>query len=91
MPAAGQNLETGQLPHHYIAEILLNVTLNHHKTKLIQHDYLARIGSKFIFGGSSPVVKLLACRVRGLGLHTMISEIGYFLISRIPMTIEISL
>ena len=27
--AAGQNLETGQLSRHYIAEISLNVTLNH--------------------------------------------------------------
>ena len=30
-PAAGQNLETGQLSRHYIAEILLNVTLNHNQ------------------------------------------------------------
>ena len=28
-PAAGQNLETGHLSHHHIAEISLNVTLNH--------------------------------------------------------------
>ena len=28
-PAAGQNLETGHLSRHYIAEISLNVTLNH--------------------------------------------------------------
>ena len=30
-PAAGQNLETGQLSRHYIAEISLNVTLNHNQ------------------------------------------------------------
>ena len=30
-PAAGQNLETGHLSRHYIAEILLNVTLNHNQ------------------------------------------------------------
>ena len=30
-PAAGQNLETGHLSRHYIAEISLNVTLNHHQ------------------------------------------------------------
>ena len=29
--AAGLNLETGQLSDHYIAEILLDVTLNHKK------------------------------------------------------------
>ena len=36
-PAAGQNLETGHLSRHYIADISLNVTLNHnqhqHKTE----------------------------------------------------------
>ena len=31
-PAAGQNLETGHLSRHYIAEISLNVTLNHKTT-----------------------------------------------------------
>ena len=31
-PAAGQNLETGHLSRHYIAEIPLNVTLNHKQT-----------------------------------------------------------
>ena len=31
-PAAGQNLETGHLSRHYIAEISLNVTLNHKQT-----------------------------------------------------------
>ena len=30
-PAVGLNLETGQLSCHYIAEILLNKTLNHNK------------------------------------------------------------
>ena len=30
-PAAGQNLETGHLSRHYIAEISLNVTLNHNQ------------------------------------------------------------
>ena len=30
-PAAGQNLETGHLSHHYIAKISLNVTLNHNQ------------------------------------------------------------
>ena len=30
-PAAGQNLETGHLSRHYIAEIPLNVTLNHNQ------------------------------------------------------------
>ena len=30
---AGLNLETGQVSHHYIAEISLNVTLNITKTK----------------------------------------------------------
>ena len=32
-PAAGLNLETGKLSGHYIAEISLNVTLNHNKPK----------------------------------------------------------
>ena len=31
-PVAGLNLETGQVSHHYIAEISLNVTLNITKT-----------------------------------------------------------
>ena len=35
-PAAGQNLETGHLSCHYIAEILLNVTLNHNQQQHIQ-------------------------------------------------------
>ena len=35
-PAAGQNLETGHLSRHYIAEISLNVTLNHNQ----QHNNL---------------------------------------------------
>ena len=30
-PAAGQNLETGQLSRHYVVEISLNVTLNHNQ------------------------------------------------------------
>ena len=30
-PAAGQNLDTGHLSRHYIAEISLNVTLNHNQ------------------------------------------------------------
>ena len=30
-PAAGQNLETGHLSRHYMAEISLNVTLNHNQ------------------------------------------------------------
>ena len=34
-PAAGQNLETGHLSRHYIAEISLNVTLNHNQ----QHQH----------------------------------------------------
>ena len=40
-PAAGQNLETGHLSRHYIAEISLNVTLNHNQ----QHQH-----SPFVFG-----------------------------------------
>ena len=35
-PAAGQNLETGHLSRHYIAEISLKVTLNHNQHKLIR-------------------------------------------------------
>ena len=38
-PAAGQNLETGHLSRHYIAEISLNVTLNHNQQ---QHQILPR-------------------------------------------------
>ena len=34
-PAAGQNLETGHLSRHYIAEISLNVTLNHNQQSTI--------------------------------------------------------
>ena len=34
-PAAGQNLETGHLSRHYIAEISLNVTLNHTNTHMM--------------------------------------------------------
>ena len=30
-PAAGQNLETGHLSRHYIAEVSLNVALNHNQ------------------------------------------------------------
>ena len=36
-PAAGQNLETGHLSRHYIAEILLNVTLNHNQQQQHRH------------------------------------------------------
>ena len=39
-PAAGQNLETGHLSRHYIAEISLNVTLNHNQ----QQQQLKRSG-----------------------------------------------
>ena len=39
-PAAGQNLETGHLSRHYIAEISLNVTLNHNQQ---QHITWSRI------------------------------------------------
>ena len=31
-PAAGQNMEAGQLSRHFIAEISLNVTLNHNQS-----------------------------------------------------------
>ena len=37
-PAAGQNLETGHMSRHYIAEILLNVTLNHKQQKQQQQQ-----------------------------------------------------
>ena len=40
-PAAGQNLETGHLSRHYIAEISLNVTLNHK-----QHQHHKRVELK---------------------------------------------
>ena len=40
-PAAGQNLETGHLSRHYIAEISLNVTLNHNEHQLTWLMYLA--------------------------------------------------
>ena len=36
-PAAGQNLETGHLSRHYIAEISLNVTLNHNQHQQQHH------------------------------------------------------
>ena len=41
-PAAGQNLETGHLSRHYIAEISLNVTLNHNQQ---QQQQLIRNGT----------------------------------------------
>ena len=37
-PAAGQNLETGHLSRHYIAEISLNVTLNHNQQQQQQQQ-----------------------------------------------------
>ena len=39
-PAAGQDLETGQLSRHYKAEISLNVTLNHNQPAIIFHMYV---------------------------------------------------
>ena len=39
-PAAGQNLETGHLSRHYIAEISLNVTLNHNQQQQHYHTHL---------------------------------------------------
>ena len=39
-PAAGQNLETGHLSRHYIAEISLNVTLNHNQLNSIHYNFL---------------------------------------------------
>ena len=39
-PAAGQNLETGHLSRHYIAEISLNVTLNHNQQQQQQQALL---------------------------------------------------
>ena len=39
-PAAGQNLETGHLSRHYIAEISLNVTLNHNQQQQQQQQPL---------------------------------------------------
>ena len=38
-PAAGQNLETGHLSRHYIAEISLNVTLNHNQQQQLWYFY----------------------------------------------------
>ena len=37
-PAAGQNLEFGHLSRHFIAEISLNVTLNHNQQQKQQND-----------------------------------------------------
>ena len=37
-PAAGQNLETGHLSRHYIAEISLNVTLNHNQQQQLEYE-----------------------------------------------------
>ena len=37
-PAAGQNLETGHLFRHYIAEISLNVTLNHNQQQQLYNN-----------------------------------------------------
>ena len=45
-PAAGQNLETGHLSRHYIAEISLNVTLNHNQLNTIN------VLSRKMFNGS---------------------------------------
>ena len=36
-PAAGLNLETGHLSRHYIAEISLNVTLNHNQQQQLNN------------------------------------------------------
>ena len=36
---AGKNLENGQLSRHYIAEISLNVTLNHNQLKASAHSF----------------------------------------------------
>ena len=45
-PAAGQNLETGHLSRHYIAEISLNVTLNHKQ----QQQHWLLVGTPTAFG-----------------------------------------
>ena len=42
-PAAGQNLETGHLSRHYIAEISLNVTLDHNQQQQQQNRISAEI------------------------------------------------
>ena len=41
-PAAGQTLETGHLSRHYIAEISLNVTLNHNQQQQQQEEKIIR-------------------------------------------------
>ena len=46
-PAAGQNLETGHLSRHYIAEISLNVTLNHNQQQQ-QHTIFMKLFVSFI-------------------------------------------
>ena len=47
-PAAGQNLETGHLSRHYIAEISLNVTLNHKQQQQQQKSVLNTFGSTVV-------------------------------------------
>ena len=51
-PAAGQNLETGHLSRHYIAEISLNVTLNQKQQQLQRisvFSYLCLLLTKVLF------------------------------------------
>ena len=56
-PAAGQNLETGHLSRHYIAEISLNVTLNHNQQQQLKKSLLKKGTPRDLFfapPGSSP-------------------------------------
>ena len=48
-PAAGQNLETGHLSRHYIAEISLNVTLNRESTTTTTTSYQFNQSTNFFF------------------------------------------
>ena len=53
-PAAGQNLETGHLSRHYIAEISLNVTLNHNQHQ--STTKLSELRFKSIFAKSCRLI-----------------------------------
>ena len=67
-PAAGQNLETGHLSRHYIAEILLNVALNHNQQ---QQQQQREHYEKFLFivGFEPPHDTVSSLRVHRLN-HT---------------------
>ena len=72
-PAAGQNLETGHLSRHYIAEISLNVTLNHNQQ---QQPYMAVVGS-LICMAKFPWAALLTPLPTKLPTFLYLEVVGY--------------